>query len=232
MNWSIVIFAYNEADNLASTVGRCAEFLSTRAQNYEMILVNDGSTDHTREVCAAMTKQHHALKVLHQQSNLGIGHSLRTGYEAAQYEYVCAIPGDGQFDPLELFAVPPFGPKHFYSFYRKEQNYTLYRQLLSNMNRWLNLHFLGLKIKDVNWIKVYRLDQLRLAAPKLTSSIVESEICGRLVRTGVYPVEVPSVYYSRAHGQAKGGRWKTVRQVLAEAPKLYLCSRLSFVIGS
>jgi glycosyltransferase involved in cell wall biosynthesis len=222
MNWSIVIFAFNEGDNLAGTIGRCAEFLTAHAENFEMILVDDGSTDSTREVCQRLRGEHGTLRVIRQPVNMGIGHALRTGYETAHYEYVCAIPGDGQFDPSELAAVPPFGPMEFYSFYRGEQNYTPYRQLLSNMNRWLNRLLLGLRMKDVNWIKVYRSEQLRLAAPRLTSSVIESEICGRLVQVGVQPVELPSVYYERAHGEAKGGRWKTVRQVLAEVPRLYL----------
>jgi len=222
MNWSIVIFAFNEGDNLAATIGRCAEFLSAHARVYEMILVDDGSTDNTEEICSKLKKEHKALRVMRQPMNMGIGHALRTGYASAQYEYVCAIPGDGQFDPSELAAVPPFGPMEFYSFYRREQNYTPYRQLLSNMNRWLNRLFLGLRMRDVNWIKVYRSEQLRLAAPKLTSSVIESEICGRLVKAGIRPMELPSIYYSRTHGEAKGGRWKTVRQVLAEVPRLYL----------
>jgi glycosyltransferase involved in cell wall biosynthesis len=222
MNWSIVVFAFNEGDNLTATIGRCVEFLSAHAHEYEIILVDDGSTDSTQQICVNLKKQHKALRTIHQPVNLGIGHALRTGYEIAQYEYVCAIPGDGQFDPSELAAVPPFGPMEFYSFYRREQNYTPYRQLLSNMNRWLNRLFLDLQMKDVNWIKVYRSEQLRLADPKLTSSVMESEICGRLVKAGVYPMELPSICYSRAHGEAKGGHWKTVRQVLAEVPRLYL----------
>jgi len=222
MNWSIVIFAFNEGDNLAATIDRCAKFLTAHAENSEMILVDDGSTDGTQEVCERLRGEHGTLRVIRQPMNMGIGHALRTGYETAQYEYVCAIPGDGQFDPSELTAVPPFGPMEFYSFYRREQNYTPYRQLLSNMNRWLNHIFLGLRTRDVNWIKVYRLEQLKLAAPKLTSSVIESEICGRLVKIGIRPIELPSIYHSRAHGEAKGGRWKTVRQVLAEMPRLYL----------
>lgn len=224
MNWSIVIFAFNEGDSLAATIGRCAEFLSEHAKAYEMILVDDGSTDNTQEVCERLKREHHALRVLRQPKNMGIGHALRTGYANAGYEYVCAIPGDGQFNPSELAAVPAFGPMEFYSFFRRDQNYTPYRQLLSNMNRWLNRLFLGLRMRDVNWIKVYRSEQLTMAAPKLTSSVIESEICGRLAKAGIRPVELPSIYYTREHGEAKGGRWKTVRQVLLETPRLYLYS--------
>lgn len=224
MNWSIVIFAFNEGDNLAATIGRCAEFLSEHTEKHEIILVDDGSTDSTQAVCEQMKREHQSLRILRQPKNMGIGHALRTGYANAIYEYVCAIPGDGQFNPSELKAVPEFGPMEFYSFYRTDQNYTPYRQLLSNMNRWLNSLFLGVRMRDVNWIKVYRSEQLRMAAPKLTSSVIESEICGRLVKAGIRPVELPSIYHTREHGEAKGGRWKTVQQVIAEVPRLYLGS--------
>ncbi len=224
MNWSIVIFAFNEGDSLAATIGRCVEFLSEHAKAYEMILVDDGSTDNTQEVCERLKREHPALRVLRQPKNLGIGHTLRTGYEAAQYEYVCAIPGDGQFDPSELATIPAFGPMEFYSFYRSNQSYNLYRQMLSNINRWLNRLFLGLNMKDVNWVKVYRLEQLKLAAPKLTSSVIESEICWRLVKAGIRPIGLPSIYHPRLNGEAKGGRWNTVAQVLSDMPPLYFGS--------
>ena len=120
MNWSIVIFAFNEGDSLAATIGRCAEFLSEHAKAYEMILVDDGSTDNTQEVCERLKQEHLSLRVLRQTKNLGIGHALRTGYANAEYEYVCAIPDDGQFNPSELAAVPAFGPMEFYSFYRRD----------------------------------------------------------------------------------------------------------------
>jgi len=222
MNWSIIIFSYNEGENLVATVQQCAEFLSYHAESYEMILVDDGSSDNTPKVCERLSEEFSALRILRHASNLGIGNALRTGYANACHQYVCAIPGDGQFDPNELVAVPAFGPNEFYTFVRKSQNYTLYRQALSTLNRIFNRWFLGLTMRDVNWIKVYRIEQLRFANPQLRSSVIESEICGRLFMAGISPVELPSTYLTRAHGDAKGGRWKTVRQVIQEPPRLYL----------
>jgi len=222
MNWSLIIFAYNEGKNLTTTVQRSVAFLSDNATTYEIILVDDGSTDNTPAVCERLSEEFPLLRVVHHPNNLGIGNALRTGYAHARHQYVCAIPGDGQFDPNELAAVPAFGPDEFYTFVRKAQNYTPYRQMLSTLNRVFNRWFLGLRMRDVNWIKVYRIEQLQLARPQLKSSVIESEICGKLLRAGISPVELPSVYLTREHGKAKGGRWKTVWQVVLELPQLYM----------
>lgn len=76
-------------------------------------------------------------------------------------------------------------------------------------------------MRDVNWIKVYRKEHLDFTQPQLTSSIVESEICAKLIQSGVLPIEIPSVYHPRKTGQAKGGSWNTLRKVLSEMRALY-----------
>lgn len=222
MNWSIIIFAFNEAESLTNTVHRCEGFLRTTTADHEMILVDDGSTDNTPEICRHLLSKHEHLRVIRQPVNMGIGHALLIGYAAAKHDYVCAVPGDGQFDPDELLQVPAFDDRTFVSFYRTSQNYSLYRQMLSQLNRLLNRWILGLDLRDVNWVKVYRRSQLADIPAGLTSSIVESGICARLVYRGHKVLEIASIYHDRSHGIAKGGRWKTVSQVLREMHRLYL----------
>ena len=224
MNWTIIIFAFNEAGSIEATVNSSLAFLSSYASEYELIVVDDGSTDNTPNICSQLLKSHPYLRVIRQNINQGIGMALKTGYNAAQYDFVCALPGDGQFNPEELRAIKPFESDKFYSYYRTSFNYTLYRQLLTTLNRWFNRWFLGLSLRDVNWIKVYKLNQLKLASPKFSSSLIESEICAKLISLGCTPIELPSKYGERKHGVAKGGRWATVKRALKEMPSLYLQS--------
>jgi len=214
---SIIIFCHNERDNIDSVIQSTQKTAGLISNDYEIIVVNDGSTDGTAE----KIRQHSGIKVITHPVNSGIGMAIRSGYNAATKEFVCAIPGDGQFDVNELKQVQPFAINSFYSFYRPKTNYNPYRQFLTNANRFFNSTLLGISLKDVNWIKVYRKDQLQFVDYKLKSSIVESEICAKLIKAGCTPIQLPSVYHQRLSGQSQGGKWKTLRKTLLEMRALY-----------
>lgn len=221
MNISIIIFCFNESGTIASVISSAHNTLSDIAQKFEIVVVNDGSTDNTGEIAEALSLKYLEVKVINHHINSGIGNALISGYAAAQYEYVCAIPGDGQFDINELRQIQNFKNDSFYSFYRIETEYNLYRKCLNLMNRVYNKALLGMDIKDVNWIKVYRRDQLNFVQIKLKSSIVESEICAKLMKAGCIPLQIESNYHKRISGTSKGGSWKTLNKVLREMVPLF-----------
>lgn len=222
MNWSIVVFCYNERDNIAKAIENINAFLlKADIENFEVLIINDGSSDGTREVLEKIVSLNSNLKLINHEKNLGIGRALRTGYNLASKEYVCAIPGDNQFDIDELLKVKPFSLDTFYSFYRTNLYKSSYRKLIHILNKLFNKWFLNMQIKDVNWIKVYRKDQLKKVDFQLESSIIESEICAKLFKLGAKPIELPSKYLPRDYGNPKGGTWKTVSMAIKETWSLF-----------
>lgn len=221
MNISIIIFCHNERDNIENVILSVQKVTDVISDNYEIIVVDDGSTDGTTEKIKAIKH----IQAIYLPVNEGIGKALRTGYSTASKEFVCAVPGDGQFDVNELSQIKPFGTKTFYSFFRPHTNYTPYRKFLNLSNRLFNRLFLGIKLQDVNWIKVYRKDQLELVNIELNSSIIESEICAKLISLGCNPIELPSIYHDRKSGESKGGNWKTLSMVIREMLSLFLVVR-------
>lgn len=221
MNISIIIFCYNERESVERVIHSCIETMAGLSDNYEIILVDDGSTDGSQ----SLLEHHKSIRYIRHPQNGGIGAALRTGYQNATKEYVCAVPGDGQFDLTELLAIEPFKFDRFYSFYRPSTDYGVYRQALTSVNKWFNKYILGMDLRDVNWIKVYRKDQLDFVQPELTSSIVESEICCKLMKSGAVPIELPSVYHQRMNGEAKGGKWHTLQKAIREIITLYIVTR-------
>jgi glycosyltransferase involved in cell wall biosynthesis len=222
MNFSIIIFCYNEVESLPALIESCITVLSPVLQSLEIIIVDDGSYDGTSKVAEqSVILYPDNVRVIRHQENLGIGMALRTGYLQAQGEYICAIPGDGQFSVSQLLFIKPFANNTYYSFYRTETNYNAYRKLLTWINRLFNQHLLGVYLRDVNWIKVYKKEQLEMVKPELKSSLVESEICAKLYKCGVMPVEIPSEYLHRTSGISRGGGWKTLRKAIAETWKLF-----------
>jgi glycosyltransferase involved in cell wall biosynthesis len=212
LNLSLIIFCYNEKESLKEVIEDAIRVANLLCKSYEIIVVDDGSTDGTGAVLEAFG----GIRYIRHSTNQGIGMALRSGYAAATKEYVCAIPGDGQFDISELLKIEPFPFTRFYSFYRPVTHYNFYRKLLTKGNRIFNSVFLSIHLKDVNWIKVYRQDQLEFVKPELLSSIIESEITCKLIKAGALPVEVPSIYHRRKAGVAKGGQWKTLVNAIKE----------------
>lgn len=222
MKISIVIFCFNEEHGILAVVLDTIKVLNQLASDYEIIIVNDGSTDSTLEILNKVEMTNPKIKLVSHSLNKGIGYALKTGYSLARFDYVCAIPGDGQFDVDELLILQPFFPNNtFYSFYRPQTDYSFYRGLLSWFNRIFNQHFLGIYLRDVNWIKVYRKEQLDLVNTQLKSSLIESEICAKLYKLDVLPIEIPSKYLARSGGESKGGSWSTVKKALIELSLLW-----------
>lgn len=220
MSISIIIFCYNERENIGPVIQSATEVAGQLFDTFEIIVVDDGSTDGTQQI----VEKYDRIKYIRHAQNQGIGMALRTGYRLATCQYVCAVPGDGQFDVYELLKVKPFDFSNFYSFYRSKTDYNLYRKLLSHGNKIFNRFFLSITLKDVNWIKVYRKEQLDFVKPELYSSIIESEICCKLIKVGSVPIEIPSIYHERMSGVAKGGKWNTLKKAIKEVYTLYQVS--------
>jgi glycosyltransferase involved in cell wall biosynthesis len=186
----------------------------------ELVIINDGSTDNSAEKLKQFERCKD-VKIITHTSNFGIGLALKSGYNNASNKFVCAIPGDGQFDLDELLFIKEFPKNRFYSFYRKDKYSNFYRKVLSNFNRMFNIYFLNIVMNDVNWVKVYRLESLKQVEIVLNSSLIESEICAKLSRLNITPIELPSKYLDRRHGYPKGGNLKTLSKALIEILLLY-----------
>ena len=98
--FSIIVPARNEAENIATLIGEIAHALDGRA--YEMIFVDDASTDDTRAKLLALKTRYPALRVIGHRKNGGQSRAIRTGVMAARAAIVGTLDGDGQNDPADL----------------------------------------------------------------------------------------------------------------------------------
>ncbi len=216
---SIFIFAYNEANNLLKVISEANNFLINNVDDFELIVINDCSTDSTLELLTEFQKEI-SFNLINHTKNAGIGGALKTGYSESLKQRVVGIPGDGQFNIEELLLIKNWDENEFYSFHREDKNYNWFRAFLTNFNLFLIKNVLKNKLKDVNWIKVYTKKQLEESNPELNSSLIESEISSKLIRRGYQFVEFPSEYRSRISGKSKGGNIFTVTKAFIEMLKL------------
>lgn len=219
--WSIVIFCYNEVGSVRNVAEQAHQFLKTHAADGELVIVDDGSADGSTQVIQALAEELPLARAILHPQNRGIGEALRSGYDAARFENVCALPADGQFAVTELIPFASIPKRSFVSFYRKKiEGYNWFRNLLTWTNRQVNDQFLGIRLRDVNWVKIYKKDELSQLNLQLRSSLIESEICAKLILRGNQVTEAPSQHRPRKSGESKAGSAPTIVRAAKETYRL------------
>ena len=104
LKYSFVIPAYNEEKNLPTTVAELQTMLRENDIPYELILVNDNSTDNTHDVIAEMMKSDPCIRTIDRDPPGGFGRALRSGLEIVEGDVVCVYMADVSDDPADALA--------------------------------------------------------------------------------------------------------------------------------
>jgi dolichol-phosphate mannosyltransferase len=100
---SVFFPAYNEAKNIADTINKADKVIkSLKIKQYEIIVIDDGSSDNTAKVVKELIKKNRKIKLIQHQKNRGYGGALKTGFEKAQFDWIVFTDSDGQFDFQEF----------------------------------------------------------------------------------------------------------------------------------
>ena len=201
---SIAIPAYNEEQNLAKVVRDLAGQLT--GHDYEIIIVNDGSKDGTGPLADRLAQedpQH--IRVIHHPTNLGGGAATRAGLFAAKKQYVMMVPGDGQFAVVDL---PRFleAIEHVDVVISRRRNRSggLLRRFNSFCYRMVVCFILGIKVKHINWVKLYRSELVQSLHLISNSWLVDAEILYWADRLGWRYTEFAVEELPRLAGKATG----------------------------
>jgi len=213
--------AHNEKESLRPLVKALKEKLSGTAEKYEIIIVDDGSTDATGETADGLS----GVRVIHHGNNLGYGAAIRSGIAASKYECIFYTDGDYQFEPEEIDRLLPF-IKDFdiVTGYRiHKQQYNLARKLISFIRNLIDRLIFGLPYRDLGCaFKLFRREIFSDMALTLNGMMIETEIFLKAKKKGYKIKEVGVSNYPRAHGKGSGGSLKMVLPAILELGKLIL----------
>ena len=217
---SISVFfpCYNEKDNIAGLVEKATNALSGLADDFEIILVDDGSTDGTAELIDSLALESEKIKAIHHKANAGYGAALQTGFRAATKQLVFYTDGDGQFDIAELAGIMPLIKQYdIVSCYRINRQDNLLRKL--NAFCWTKLvcTLFGLKLKDIDCaFKLFKREIFDNIEMQSTGALIDTEILARASRKGYTITQTGVHHYPRTAGTQTGANIAVILRAFKE----------------
>ncbi len=228
---SIVIPAFNEEATIVSVVDEARDVLKSLTRDYEVLVVDDGSTDQTGALAEELARADAAhVRVIHHEANKGFAGAIRTCYANASKDWVFLAPADKQVDLSELknFVALTNGNDIVVG-YRKHRADGVRRELNSFVFHLLCRIFFGIKLKQISTSKLYRRALLQAiplqAAP--SSAMIEPEVIFQAMRRGARITEVGMNHYPRAAGKPKGTGARMIFNTFGEMFRLWWVLRVA-----
>ncbi len=217
--------AYNDGGTIASMVVAAVLTVRELTDDYEVIVVNDGSRDYTAEVLDEMARLYAPhVRIIHHQQNRGYGGALRSGFAAATKEWLFYTDGDAQYDPHELRLLVPHMTDgiDMVNGYKIERNDPLHRIVIGRLYQVGVKALFGLRLRDVDCdfrlIRRRVFDAVQLEA---NTGVICVELMAKVQYAGFGLAETPVHHYHRAYGKSQFFNWQRVLRTLVALLSLW-----------
>ncbi len=197
---------YNDAPTIGGLVDQVYAALTALVPTVEVIVVNDGSTDASRDVLDTMATDRPWLRVIHHPQNRGYGQALISGFTAARHDWIFYTDGDAQYDAREAALLVPLATSSIdiVQGYKVGRGDPWYRKIIGRFYHHVVKLMFRLRVRDTDCD--FRLFRRRLFtdAPLTSSSgVICVEMMFRFQRLGARFVEAPVHHYFRPHGRSQ-----------------------------
>jgi len=158
LTYSVVIPLKNEAENITHLMNELEPVMNSLGKSWELICIDDGSTDGTREILCNLFKQKSYLRIIAFQHNYGQSSGFEAGFKAARGEFVITLDGDGQNDPSDIPRLVHLIPTcDLVCGIRLKRKDTLSKRLTSKLANRVRNWLCGDGVQDTGCsLKVYR----------------------------------------------------------------------------
>ncbi len=215
---SVVLPAYNEEAVIEQTIAHVCDTLEVWVDDFELLIVNDGSQDRTAEIVRDLAQQNARVRLLNHEENQGYGAALVTGFRAVEKELAFFMDADGQFDISDLKLFFPL-----INYYDGVFGYRNPRRdpWIRKCNAWLwkrlaHLVF-GIKVRDIDCaFKLYRAEFFQTLELETRGAMINIEMLYKFARAGYAYTEVGVRHLPRKGGQATGAKPTVILRALRE----------------
>jgi glycosyltransferase involved in cell wall biosynthesis len=220
---------WNEEKNIETVVKKAIPVIEKIADKWEIIMVDDGSSDKTLEIARKLASENNNLVVSVNDTNRGYGAALKTGFTSAKYEYVVFTDGDGQFDFSEISKfIEKIDNCDAVIGFRKKRLDNPFRHLLMNLLKVWDWFFFRFSFKDIDCgFKLFRKSALEKIMPlKSEGAMITTEILAKAKKAKLKILEVEVDHYPRIYGDQSGGNLRVILRAVKES--LFLWKELNF----
>lgn len=206
MRVSVIIPAFNEEANIEKAVDACARALTNPQGDFEVIAVNDGSSDRTGAILEEIARSRPWLHAFHHPHNRGMGAGVQTGLAHARGDFIFITSADLQFDMQEIgrFLSATEEADIAIGYRDVRESYSWYRRMNSFANMFLLRALFGLRVRNANWVKMVRREVFEAIPVTHDGFFWDSALLIQAQKKGFRFAEVPTSFYPRAAGVEQG----------------------------
>ncbi|MEO8687582.1 MAG: glycosyltransferase family 2 protein [Solirubrobacteraceae bacterium] len=220
---SIVLPCFNEEANVADAIRNAASAAAMSSEDYEIIVVDDGSTDETAAIAGDFVRADSRVRLILHVHNRGYGEALRSGIGVARMEWVLLTDADLQFDLRELEDFVTMTPGHdLLAGYRILRKDTIRRRLAATAWNRLVRALFRLPVRDVDCaFKLIRRELLQRCDLSARGAMISTDVIVRCRAEGARICEIGVHHRERVAGAESGGSPRVVLRAFRELAGLY-----------
>ncbi len=216
--------AYNDSGTIASLVITALGTAAKLTPDYEVIVVDDGSTDSTPQILEELARIYSRVKIVTHPANRGYGGALRSGFASASKDVIFYTDGDAQYNPSEMEALwPKMAPGvDLVNGFKMSRSDPWHRVVIGRIYHHTVKMMFGLHVRDVDCdFRMMRRSIFDRVHLEKNSGVICLEMMKKIQDAGFTIVEVPVHHYHRTHGQSQFFNFRRVFHTGIDVLKLW-----------